>query len=133
MKAIKDQRSHWRFAARWPMTYSNDELFGHGTILNVCHTGCRVAGTMTVEEGMRLKLLITPPNKEEALCIEEARVLWVKDHEFGIGFRRMATIDQRELAAFLNSAERRQSFQPVLQSSYDDDRVARPLAMRMKD
>lgn len=133
MKAIKDQMSHCRFAARWPMTYSNDELFGHGTILNVCQLGCRVAGTMTVEEGMRLKLLISPPNKEDALCVEEAQVLWVKDHEFGLAFQRLAAMDRRELALFSQHAERRQSFQPVLQSSCDDDRVAKPLAVRMKD
>jgi hypothetical protein len=92
-----------------------------------------VAGTMTVEEGMRLKLWISLPNKEGALCVEEARVLWVKEHEFGIEFRRVATIDQRELAVFLHNAERRQSFQRVLRSSSSDHEPGGPLAVRVKD
>ena len=112
MKTIKEQRAHSRFVTGWPVSYWNDELFGQGTVLNVSNVGCRMAGTMTVEKGMTLKLWISPPTKEDVLCIEEARVLWVKDHEFGVEFRSMPMIDQRELAAFLDSAERRQSFQP---------------------
>ena len=120
MKTIKGQRTHSRFIAGWPVTYWNDELFGQGTVLNVSHVGCRMAGTMPVEKGMPLKLWISPPTKEDVLCIEEARVLWVKDHEFGVEFRSMAMIDQRELAAFLDSAERRQSFQPNHEPSHID-------------
>jgi hypothetical protein len=120
MKTIKGQTTHSRFVAQWPVTYWNDELFGQGTVLNVSNLGCRMAGTMTVEEGMRLKLWISPPTKEDVLCIEEARVLWVKDHEFGVEFRSMDLIDQRELGVFLDNAERRQSFQPSHEPSNID-------------
>jgi hypothetical protein len=75
------------------VTYWNDELFGEGTVLNVSHLGCRMVGTMTVEEGMRLQLWISPPNKADQLCVQEARVLKVREHEFGIGFQRLAAID----------------------------------------
>ena len=118
MKTIKGQKAHSRFVAQWPVTYWNDELFGQGTVLNVSNLGCRMAGTMTVEEGMRLQLWISPPTKEDVLCIEEARVLWVKDHEFGVEFCSMAVIDQRELGAFLDNAERRQSFQRLVEGSH---------------
>ena len=95
------------FVARWPVTYWNDELFGQGTVLEISHAGCRMAGTMIVTEGVPLKLWIAPPDKQDQLCVEEARVLRVKDYEFEVAFRRLAAIDQRELLAFLENAERR--------------------------
>jgi hypothetical protein len=133
MKTIKDQRFHSRFVARWPVTYWNDDLVGQGTILNISHLGCRMAGTMTVEEGMRLQLWIAPPNKADQLCVQEALVLWVRDHEFGIRFQRVAAIDQRELVVFLENAERRQSFRDGLTSCGTDNAAAVPLALRVKD
>lgn len=66
-----------------------------------------MAGTMIVTEGVRLKLWIAPPDKQDQLCVEEARVLGVKDYEFEVAFRRLAAIDQRELRVFLENAERR--------------------------
>ena len=132
MKTIKEQRHHPRCVAIWPVTYWNDELFGQGTVLNISPLGCRVAGTMTVVDGMRLKLWISPSN-EEPLSVEEARVRWVKDHEFGVEFRRLALIDHRELAAFLEHAERRHRFEAGQQSSDRHEVAAKPLAMRVKD
>lgn len=133
MKALKGQRCHPRFVARWPATYWNDHLFGEGTVLNVSHLGCRMAGTMMVEQGMRLQLRIAPPHKEDQLCVHEARVLWAKDHEFGLEFIRLPLIDQRELSAYLEKAERRHSFQNAVHSSCADDTAIVPLALRMKD
>ncbi len=121
MKTIDEGRCRSEYDARWAVTYWNDELFGQGTILNISHQGCRIAGTMTVVEGMRLKLWISPPTKEDELCVEEARVLWVNDYEFGLAFQRVAAIDRRELAVFLQNIERRQSFQPVHSPSCHDD------------
>lgn len=95
------------FIAQWPVTYWNDELFGQGTVLEISPVGCRMAGTMIVTEGVRLKLWIAPPDKQDQLCVEEARVLGVKDYEFEVAFRRLAAIDQRELRVFLENAERR--------------------------
>jgi len=117
MKTIKEQRHHPRSVAIWPVTYWNDELFGQGTVLNVSHLGCRVAGTMMVVDGMRLKLWISPPGKGESLCVEEGRVQWVKDHEFGVEFRRLGAIDHRELSVFLEHAERRRRHERIHQSS----------------
>ena len=117
MKTITEQRSHWQVMAQWPVTYWNDELFGQGTVLNLSHRGCRVVGTMSVVDGMRIKLWISPPNQEDRLCVEEARVLWAKDYEFELAFQQLAAIDQRELAIVLQSAERGRSFQAILSSS----------------
>jgi PilZ domain len=125
MKTIKGKRSHSGFLAGWPVTYWNDEVFGQGTVLNLSNAGCRMAGTMTVEEGARLTLWISPPTKEDVLCIDEARVMWVHGHQFGVEFRSMAVIDQRELAAFLHDVERRQK---SLQPSCSGDGPVSPVA-----
>lgn len=130
MKTMQEQRQHPRSVAIWPVTYWNDELFGQGTVLNISPLGCRIAGTMTVVDGMQLKLWISPSNKEEALSVEEARVRWVKDHEFGVEFRRLAAIDHRELAVFLEHAERRHRFQAVQQSCDRHEVAAKPLARK---
>jgi PilZ domain len=97
MKDIEERRHHTGFRVRWPVTYCNDELFGQGTILDVSHRGCEIAGTMSVAVGMRLKLWISPP-REEHLCIEQAQVLWVKDHEFGLRFRHLTAGSLASLA-----------------------------------
>ena len=108
---VKERRAGHRVAARWPVTYWNAELFGQGTVLNVSHLGCRVAGTMTVADGMRVKLWISPPHKEDEVCVEDAEVIWANDHEFGVRFDRLSAVYRRGLAIVLQSAERRQSFQ----------------------
>ena len=117
MHILKEQSYHSPFATTWPVNYWNDELFGQGTVLNISPLGCRVAGTMTVTEGARLKLWMSPPHKEDQLCVEEARVLWVNNYEFGVEFRQLAAIDQRELATFLENAEHCQTLREGLPSS----------------
>jgi hypothetical protein len=106
MKTTKAQRDYARFPVRWPVTYWNQGLFGQGTVLEVSHELCRVAGTISVAAGMVLQLWISPPQKEAPLCVEEARVLWVKDHEFWIELRRLPAIDRCELMGFLETCSK---------------------------
>ena len=84
------------------------------------------------DRGVPLKLWITPANKDDELCVEDARVLWVKDYEFGLEFRRLAAIDRRELALFLEQAARRQSFQESLDSPCQHDMAPLPFALEVK-
>jgi hypothetical protein len=130
MKTIEEKRFYPWLDARWAVTYWNDELYGQGTVLRVCEQGCRIAGTMIVAEGMRLKLLMSPPNTVDELCVEEARVLWVKDYEFGLAFQRVTATDRQELAVYLQNAERRRSFQPLGQLSSTEDMATMALAVR---
>ena len=64
--------------------------------------------------------------------MKEARVLWAREHEFGLELRHLQVSDHQWLLGFLENAERRHSFQ-VLQSSSQGDLAAMPLALRLKD
>lgn len=130
MASVQGNRQHARFEVQWPLLYANDELIGHGTMLNVSRLGCQIAGTMPVSEGMQLRIWVTPPHREETLCVEEARVLWVKGHEFGVELRRLAPFHQRWLQSFLETAERRDSFRKMAAGM---DVAGTPLALPIKD
>ena len=131
VNAKEGLRQQARFAVRWPVTYWNEGLFGQGTILDVSHIGCQLAGTMPVSVGMLLKLWISPLHKEEHLCVEEARVLWVRDYEFGLELRRLPSTDHRWLAGFLETAERRSSFRQT--TAAITDLAEKPLALPVID
>ena len=133
MKSNEGVRCHPRFRVRWPATYWNEGLFGQGTVLHVSHLGCQLAGTMPAAVGMLLKLWISSPHREEPLCVEEARVLWVKEYEFGVELRRLPSSDHRWLMGFLESAERRNSFRGLRQSPSKEDLDAMPLALPVKE
>ena len=98
-----ETRKHPRFAVKWPVSYWNDGVFGQGTVVNVCHGGCRIAGTIAATVGMRLELSISPRSKDDPLCIAEAEVRWTKNDQFGLEFRRIATLDRVELIGFLEN------------------------------
>ena len=126
-------RRHARFSVKWPATYWNEGLFGQGTIVDVSHVGCHMAGTMPVTAGMLLKLWVAPPQGETRLCVEEARVLWSKDYECGLEFREMRPDDRQWLSRYLELAERRNSFRKPAQAPSTEDLAAMPLALPLRD
>ena len=126
-------RRHARFSVKWPATYWNDGLFGQGTIVDISHVGCQMAGTMPVTAGMILKLWVTPPQGDTRLCVEEARVLWSKEYEFGLEFRDMRPDDRHWISRYLERAERRNSFRKLAQPPSTEDLAAMPLALPLRD
>ena len=133
MKASRGRRTHPRFRVDWPVMYSTDGCTGQGRLLDLCQVGCQVKGTGPVALGMLLKLSISPAHKEDRLSVEEARVLWVKEDAFGLGFRRLPPRDHQWLLRFLDNAERRNSYRIVDQTSSIDDLAAKPLALPLRD
>lgn len=122
-------RCHARFSVKWSATYWNEGLFGQGTILDISQVGCQMAGTMPVAAGMLLKLWVAPPSGEHTLCIEESRVLWSKDHEFGLELRYMLPDDRQWLIRYLELAERRNSFRKLAEGPNKEDLAAMPLSL----
>lgn len=82
-----ETRKHARFAVKWAVTYSNDQLIGEGTVVNVCNGGCQIAGSIAATVGTRLELSISPSSKDDPLFVEIAEVRWNKDDQFGLEFR----------------------------------------------
>jgi hypothetical protein len=126
-------RKHARFAVKWPVTYLNEGLSGEGTVLDISQVGCQVEGTLAVTVGMLLKLLILPPHKEEKLCVEEGRVLWVKEGAFALELQRLPPTDHRWLLRFLENAERRNSYRTLDKPSIIEDLAAKPLTLPLNE
>lgn len=130
MAYLSERRKGGRFEVRWPLLYTAEDIIGQGTILNVSSIGCQVAGNMPAAVGMTLKVWVWPSQRGEALCVEEARVLWVKAHEFGIEFVRLSHHEQQWLRGFLETAERRDSFKRIAAGM---ELAAMPVALPSKD
>ena len=113
MGSLKEWRQPSSIDVQWPMFYANKKLIGLGTVLNVSHHCCQVAGTMPVDVGMVLKVWISPAHRGEALYVKEAKVLWARAHEFGLELCQVDVQDNEWLKGFLENAERQHNFQPA--------------------
>ena len=90
----------------WPVSYgslSSRHFLSKGMILNVTGSGCHVAGTMSVEVGMRLHLWGGPPAKPAPFDLR-ATVVWAKGYEFGLDLHSLGVDDQQWLTRFLAEA-----------------------------
>jgi hypothetical protein len=68
----------------WQVFYGNEELAGEGTVLDMHTTGCRIAGTMPVKAGMRLRLSLRPRQYPKEIFETEGTVKWTKRLQFGL-------------------------------------------------
>ena len=92
--------SHAAVTIQWPLLYANNELVGIGTLLEVSSLECRVAGTMPVATGMHLRVWISPTNRNDALYVKEARVVWTRQNEFGLEMVDVDADDRQWLTRF---------------------------------
>jgi hypothetical protein len=106
MDSLREWREPSRLEVQWLVLYANKKLIGQGTLRNVSHEGGQVVGTMPVAVGMVLKIWISPADRDEALYVKEARVLWVRGHEFWLEFRQVDVQDHQWLINFLKNAGR---------------------------
>ena len=90
-----------RFPVSWPVLYGNDAFLAEGTVLDLTARGWRIAGSMPVAPGMQLTLKVSVPDKPTLLCVHQATVLWVREHEFAIEAHEMGPIDQAWVIEFL--------------------------------
>lgn len=88
---------------------------------------------MPVAVGMVLKARIAPPQREEALYVHEARVLWAEGCKFGLELRGLSTKDHRWLIQYLENAERRNSFRQAGEAPTLEDLAAVPLVMPLNE
>jgi PilZ domain len=105
MDSLRKWREPSHLEMQWLVLYANKSLIGQGTLLTVSHEGCQVAGTMPVAVGMVLKVWISPADRDEALYVKEARVLWMRGHQFWLEFRQVDVQDHQWLINFLESAD----------------------------
>ena len=127
-------RNHPRFPIQWSTVYVGDDFIGQGTILDLSLMGCRMAGNMLPEPGLRLSLCVYPAHRNTEIYVEEARVKWITGEQFGIEFVKVRTKDLQWLIGHLDRAERRNSFkQPVDIGSTTQDLASMPLALPLNE
>lgn len=91
-----------RFPVSWPVLYGNETFLAEGTVLDLTTRGWRLAGSMPVVPGMRLILQVSIPERSTLLRVQQATVLWVKDHEFAMEAHGMAPSDHAWVTEFLH-------------------------------
>jgi len=77
-------RRQVRRALLWRVFYGSDELAGEGSVLDMHETGCRIAGCMPVEPGMRLRLCLWPSEDSKDIVVAQGSVKWAKGLQFGV-------------------------------------------------
>ena len=73
-----------RPALLWRVTYGNNTRVGVGVVLDMHESGCRIAGSMPVEAGMRLWLSLWPNQYPQEMFETEATVKWTKGLQLGL-------------------------------------------------
>ena len=123
-------RNSPRFPIQWPTLYGAANFIANGTVLDLSLMGCRLAGTMPPDQGLRLHLWVYPSQRERGIYVEEARVKWISDEQFGLEFVKIQTQDLQWLMGYLDRAERRNSFRGA---GHTHDLATMPLALPLKD
>lgn len=93
-----DYRQHCRVPVLWRVVFYSDRLFAHGTVLDISPKGWRIASLVSVPTDVNMKLRVWPrASQYQYLEIEEATVLWVKEHQFAIAITRLCPKDEETM------------------------------------
>ena len=81
--------------------FSNNQVYGTGTVWNLSLGGWRVDSDMCVEDDTILTLFVMLPDGEQAIVIDQAVVCWSRGHEFGLAIRKITPQDAARLKDFI--------------------------------
>ena|SRR5215510_13193614 len=84
-----DSRQHRRIPVLWRAVFYGERMFANGTVLDISPKGWRIASLLAVPAGSTLKLRVWPGPSHYHLNIDEATVIWMKEHQFGIAITRV--------------------------------------------
>ena len=90
-----DRRQHRRVPVLWRLVFYANRFFGNGTVLDISPMGWRVAGLLGVPTDTALRMRLWPGDSQyHYMEIEEAKVLWMSDHQFAIAIKRLHPKDE---------------------------------------
>jgi hypothetical protein len=78
------RRTGRRTILRCAVYYSNERFHASGRTGNLSRTGGCVEGTEPVRPGMRLSVLVIPPDPHDSIWVQGATVRWCRGTMFGI-------------------------------------------------
>lgn len=97
------RRTGRRTTVRCAVYYSNERFHASGRTGNLSRTGGCVEGTEPVRPGMRLSVLVIPPDPHDSIWVEGATVRWCRGTMFGVELTDLPLGSQMRLARLVTS------------------------------
>lgn len=96
------RRTGRRTALRCAVYYSNEWFHASGKTGNLSRTGGCVEGTEPVRPGMRLSVLVIPPDPHNSIWLQGATVRWCRGTMFGMELTDLPLASQMQLARLVS-------------------------------
>lgn len=101
----QDRRIQPRFTTQFRSTFSKDQHEGQGRTLDLSIGGCKIESESVVIQGAQFECRLHIPDLDWPLRIDEATVLWVDGHLFGLSFTRIRPEENEKLKRLLERLE----------------------------
>ena len=98
-------RKHTRFAVQLPVSFSGDQLFDGGTILNLSAEGCAITSETVAGAPVYLQLTMQLREREEPVQVDLAAVRWSVAMRFGVEFIKIRPEEGERLKEFVKVLE----------------------------
>jgi hypothetical protein len=85
-----------------PHGADSDDIFRHGRVTNICETGCLLSGSMGLEIGAHVEVILDLPNTDVAI---RGRVKHAGPDGLGIEFREIRKSDRQLLRYWLQKQQ----------------------------
>lgn len=101
-----ERRQTLRLKAQFRSSFSSPNMVGgEGTVVDLSHTGCRIATLVQVPHGTSLEVRLILPDDLPPLTVESCIVRWSRGHEFGVQFLDPREEDRARLARFVGTIQ----------------------------
>jgi hypothetical protein len=78
---------------------------GDGMVVDLSHTGCRIATLVQVSCGTNLVVQLMLPDDLPPITVKSCIVRWSRNHEFGVQFLELREQDHARLARFVGTIQ----------------------------
>ena len=95
------RRYRKRIPLKASVMFSNDQLSGHGRVLDITAPGCQIESVERFLKGQYVQLQLALPGLPSPFTVKLAAVRWTKGHRCGVEFIKMTRLDQVILDAFV--------------------------------
>jgi hypothetical protein len=101
-----ERRQSLRLKAQFRSSFSSPKMVGgEGTVVDLSHTGCRIATLVQVPHGTSLEVRLILPDDLPPLTVESCIVRWSRGNEFGLQFLDPREEDRARLARFIETIQ----------------------------
>jgi hypothetical protein len=99
-----ERRQTLRLKVQFRSSFSAPKVVeGEGTVVDLSHTGCRIATLVEVPRGASLEVRLMLPDDLPPMILASCLVRWSRGHEFGVQFLKPREDDRARLSRFVGS------------------------------